>query len=569
MAAAGIGPAVEVGTKVVEAAKAKLDEFANDPVYQSGKAARKWGMVSLGFGIVAALLGYVAQKADQSYLNDITNTLGIPQQGLATSAPPPPPPAPPQAPQIGFMNQIVYDVNSLGTSNASQNVAYLQNALGQLWGLSDYVYGATGGQVSGSPASQVPNQALGTQIAIAIMQTCTLIYELEGIPIPGNEVFSWEWWVSSQTGVYGGTPGEPLKVLQELTASAMLPYALHGEPDWTDALNMVSNVANADNYKITLNYLAQLLNASQPFDITQNPTGNQWGPLGSVMQDLSAVGIAIGNAAEAVGSDFEQFAKDAESFAGGVGAGLAVIAKGIINFPRLGFDAIGFTFWWGVDIVANAVWIPLVVIGAALVAYSVFALNVYPRIRTRLLVELKARTARIWAQFDARFHLLRKAKLVEADKEKEVVLETAAQTVAIEPQIATPPIIEGATAPEPQRSKPEEGGGAEFSAPGSAPHPDRPPGAPGPSDLTPPAPPVESTPTETTEALLGETGTKTPPPEPKVEPETSDKEPTDAELTIIETNRQETLPPTYRERRAQTERERSEAMLAQMNEVFA
>jgi hypothetical protein len=50
----------------------------------------------------------------------------------------------------------------------------------------------------------------------------------------------------------------------------------------------------------------------------------------------------------------------------------------------------------------------------------------------------------------------------------------------------------------------------------------------------------------------------------------SDTGPTTAEIDEAERNRQESLPaPSYRERKAESERERSEAMLSKLNEVFA
>ena len=176
---------------------------------------------------------------------------------------------------------------------------------------------------------------------------------------------------------------------------------------------------------------------------------------------------------EQAGSDIVAFGKDVAQFAGDIGQALGFIGKVILNLPRLGFDAIGFTFWWGVDMVANAIWLPLVVVGVALLAYSTFALNVYPRIKTRLVLAVKARTAATWARFDTRFRSLAKARVIRADKAKEVVLEAAIENRS-RPQIVTPPNVPPLPG-RPHRSEPEEAGGA-VSATELAPAPEQPTG---------------------------------------------------------------------------------------------
>lgn len=587
MAAAVGSFGADVAEKGAAAIHAKLEELADDPVYSTGKSARKWGAVALGGGILSFILAQVGKQLDQSYLNDITNTLGLPQQAPPTqgspAAPAAPPAPPPIPPQIAFLNQIVYDLNCLGTTSAAANVAVLQDALQQLWNLAQLVYGVT-------PPSTTPTQSpvtgtnptgsaagLGPQLSIAIMQTCLAIQSFEGSRQSGPD-----WWGPNwvdidvySTGPSPGGAGQSAYAFLSLASSqCMAPFVQIGPSDWGEIQTELSSQGNASNFKQTVNGIAFYLNATLPFNVSNPSGGNFWGVLGTLASDLGAVGAAIASGVEQAGSDIVAFGKDVAQFAGDIGQALGFIGKVILNLPRLGFDAIGFTFWWGVDMVANAIWLPLVVVGVALLAYSTFALNVYPRIKTRLVLAVKARTAATWARFDTRFRSLAKARVIRADKAKEVVLEAAIEKPVVEPQVVTPPNIEAGLPAEPQRSKPEEAGGA-VSATELAPAPEQPPEAPArPMESpTPPAPPVETTPTETTEAMLG--GVEPMPEDSSTRPAPENAlaappgEPTPAELGVQEANRQDSLPPSYRERKRETERERSEKMLADLNGVFA
>jgi hypothetical protein len=573
----------DTAAKVGEAANAKLQEFADDPVYTAGKAARKWGMVVLGGGVLALILGVVAKKLDQSYLNDITNTLGLEQQAPPTqgtpAAPSSPPPPPPIPPQVTLLNQIVADINSLGTTSASANVALLQDALRQLWNIANLVYAPqntmpTQTPVTGSNPTGNAN-GLGAQLAIAIMQSCLLIQEFEGNTPTGVNWSGNNW---AEKNVYGldmaPDGSEPAYIfLFTQTLAATATFHEQGATDWGPIQVELSGVANPANFKQTINGIAYYLNMSQPFNITTLPAANFWGVLGIAAQDLSAVGAAIAGGAETVVNDVETFGKDVAQFAGDVGQALGFIGKVILNLPRLGFDALGFAFWWGVDMFANAVWLPLVIVGSVLVAFSVFALNVYPRIRTRLILTIKARGATFWVKVDNRWKSLTKAKAIRADKAKEVVLEAAIQEPAVLPKTVevptpAPPDIDAGLPAEAKQTEPEKVGEAVSPAVSQL-SPEQPPGPAEPMGTPSPPAPVEPTPTETTEAMLGESGTNTPPPEPKLEPEPADTGPTNAELEEQERNRQESLPPSYRDKKRESERERSEKMLADLNEAFA
>jgi hypothetical protein len=556
---AGVQAAIE-GAKVVNA---KLEEFADDPIYTTGKSARKWGMVALGGGVLSFILAKVGAKVDQSYLNDITGTLGIAPQVPPThgtpAAPPPNPPPPPVPPQIVYLNQIVYDVNSLGTTSAALNVGYLQDALKQLVALTNLVWGA-----GPTGTTQTPVDGLNPQLATALVQTCALIYQLEGKDT-SDPSFSYKQWATYEL--------DPLdnKFISGLIDLASQPYAAVGPANWSAAITEVSQTDNPTfNYKNTLNLVAGLINATLPFDLTQPASSNPWGVLGVIATDLSAVGTAIASGATVVANDLKAFAGDVSAFAGDVGSAFALIGKVLLNLPRLGFDAMGYAAWWAVDMVANAIWVPLVVVGSILLAYSTFALNIYPRIKTRLLLTVKARTAKLWAVMDARLHTADNIAVVRADEAKSAIIADA-----IVPPAVVPTVIESPPVPVP------EGGGAVETSPGiHLPAPEEPVG---PTELSPPpAPPLEATPTEQTEAQLGETGSDAPelvPPAPDasgavseslVSPRLSDTGPTTAEIDEAERNRQESLPaPSYRERKAESERERSEAMLSKLNEVFA
>ena len=520
MAAAVLPLVAEKAQESAEDAKAKLSELAEDPVYTTGKAARKWGAIALGSGIFSFILAQVGKKMDQSYLNDITGILGIAKQTPPTegtpAAPPPSPPPPPIPPQVSLLNQIVFDINTLGTTSAQSNVTALQDVLSQLWALSKLVYGAG----TGNTPTQTPVTSLGGNLCIAMMQTITLIYEFEGSKVSGA---NWSWQNWSKLDVYGtnlapGGSTTAYDFLMAQTTEVMGPYSNpSGAPvDWADATEMVSNTVNNDNYKITINTIAGALNASIPFDVTVQ-SSNHWGVLGTIVQDLSSIGTAIEQGAVTVVNDLETFGKDVVNIVSDIPSAIALIGKVLINLPRLTFDAVGYAFWWGVDIVCNAIWMPLVIVGAILLAYSTFAINYYPKIRSRLLLGLNARTAEFWNRFDKRFHTRRKIQQVWTQKSTDAMVYSAnANPVFVPPIIETPspPAIEAGLAAEAQKTEPEAEGGAVNAPPDNALSPDHPEEAPPPKEETPaappPPPPIEPTTTEQTEDLLGETGTAAP-----------------------------------------------------------
>ena len=428
MAAAALaaGPVVDLADKTAAAVKEQVQELADDPMQYFGLKARKVGYVTLFAGIGALILGYAAKRIDQSILNDITNTIGLnpqtpPTVGTAAApAPPAPPPAVP--PQIVALNQVINDINALGTASAAANVALLQDALNQLWALATYIYGGGTAQV----ATQYPSQALGSQLAIAIMQTCTLIYEFEGREVPTIEPWwTWQWYVNTGAGVYATDPPKPWSFLQEMTQISQQPYSAVGIPDWGGVAGMLSSTVNNDNYKITLNQLAQELNATTPFDVTAAPSGNFWGPLGTIAADLGGVGAILQQFAQEAVSDVEAFGKDVAQFAGDIGQALGFIGKVLLNLPRLAADGLGYGVWWAIDMVCNAVWSFLVIVGIACIAFSIFALNVYPKIRNRLAIYAKARGARLYNWLDVKLGTREKVGEVWTQMQTEAAIEAA------------------------------------------------------------------------------------------------------------------------------------------------
>ena len=564
MAAGTLG--ADLAADAAARAAAKLNELADDPVYTTGKSARKWGTVALGGGLVCLLLAAVSKKLDQSYLNDMTNVLGLPPQIPPTqgtaAAPPPNPPPPPDPPQIVYLNNIIGNVNSLGTASAAANVGYLQIALSNLWALAGLVYGVGKGA---SKPTQTPAPGLGPQLVIAIVQTCELIYQLEGRSTTDP---SWNWTNWTNADVYLLAPPGPLAFLTAITAVAQGPFIEEGPANWAALTSELSDVANNQNYKITLNGLAQFLNASQPFDITSQSGGNSWGVLGVVVSDLSAVGAAIAQGAGVVVNDVETFGKDVAAFAGDIGSALALMAKVFLNLPRLTFDGVGFVFWWGVDMVTNAIWLPLVLTGIALLAYSTFALNIYPRIRGRILLNIHARGAALWARIDRRNRSLEKVAVIEAEKPVEAAIETAITPVEVTPTPTPAPPTHPAVLPAGQEPPP-----VGEAVPAVQPTAEQPPG-----EATPP--PVEPTPTSQIEQMLGEPEASEVVPTPENAPETppggptdvgqTRQEPSEAELEVMEVNRQASLPSdTYRERRRLRDREAAQENIVMLNEVFA
>lgn len=534
MAADALPIVAEETGKIAAAANKALSDLADDPVHYTGRLARKWGVLALGAGILSFILAQVGKKLDQSYLNDITNVLGIPQQAPptqgTTAAPPAPPVAPPMPPQVALVNQLVQDVNRLSTTSASANVALLQDALTQLWSIVGVAYGVTNGLSTQTPFTGTnPTggaQGLGPQLAICIAECSLIIEQFKGANPSGGP---WEGTFWTNMGVYPlpGQPANPLLV--DITNLAQQPYSVQGVTDWPVIEYELSNVANAGNFKQSINGLCYYLNVSQPFNVQTPTNGNFWGILGAIVADLSGAGAVIEQDAGTVVKDLVAFGSDVAGIVSDIPSAIALIGKVLLNLPRLGFDALGYAVWWAADMAFNAIWLPLVIVGAIAIAYSVFALNIYPRMESRIKLGVNARAARFWNAFDKRFHSRRKVQEVLTEKSTQASIDSAnANPVivppvvkAVEPPISTPPSIEAEAPAEPKQSEPETAGERD------------------PVPVTQPPPEHPSEPGEKVETLPE---VSEPVPAPENALATPSREPTSEELEEMERNRLETLP---------------------------
>ena len=593
---------MQIAQETAAEVKEKVEEFADDPILFTGKAARKWGLITLAGGIASYILAQVGKKLDQSYLNDIDNVLGISQETPPTQTTAAVPATlPPTPAKVTLLNDIVRNVNNTDSVSASANIALLQQVLKDLWQISYIVYGVTASAVPSGPArsTQTPNSVtsnnvsgtsdLGCQLAMAIMQTCRLIRYFEGNPPSGP---SWQSAFWQQNGLFVN-PGETAdRFLAGITAEALAaPSSGAANVDWTDAGADLSNsLQNSDNYKQTLNGVANYLNVTSPFDLTST-SSNAWGGgiLGVAVVDLSGVEQFVLQEAGSVVNDVRSFLGDLSTFSGDVGEAVALIGKVLLNLPRLGFDALGYAGWWAVDMVANTIWLPLVIIGAAALAWSIFALNVYPRIKSRLVLLAKARSARLMNWFDDKLKVRQAVGTVWTEKQTDAQIEAASVAPVYTRSTTVLPSVKvdlPGTRIRTRILKPDQSPGlvqqettdfGEAKAPSSLPPPPAPEIGAIPGPYSPPAPSVDPmtqppsekpvpTPTSETEAILGEPS----PPPPMTPPAAAPPEPTEAELAAQEKARVETLPGApYRERKAKRDRAASERMLSQLQAAFA
>jgi hypothetical protein len=554
MAAGAVSSAI---APVVEESKEIFDRFKADPILWVSNFLIKAGAVVFLLGVGAYFISKSSARAAQGYLSDADNVLGINQESPPTPPRnfvplPQPPPAPPPPLQVSYMNAIVEDVNNLGTASAQANVAVLQDMLTRLWALARYVYGDNAGT-----ATQYPAIGTGELLAISIMQTCALVYEMEGRQVPSTPEWTWEWYQGNQVGVYDLTNGRPLKLLQAMSGVASAPYSLQGEPNWDAALSQTSSTVNNDNFKITLNGLAQGLNLSQPFNVTAPSSGNQWGVIGTIVSDLGGIGTAIAQGAETVGSDVEnaliQAGKDLNSAVTQIGGGLAFIGKAFVNFPRLLGDAVGYSASWGAEMIADALYTPLLVAGAGMfIGGSVMKfgyVRMWPKVESRVTLAANVGAARLWNRIDKRLRIRKSI----AEVRKQAVTETAIQSAntlalpVVEPTPVTP------IPPEPAQDQalppPEDIQPVPASENALATPPGEPPEAVEVTKTVETTIPGGST-TEETEVFLGEHPTRAPTPD---------------ELRAQEANRVASLPPpgpSYRQRKEEREHERAERLLA-------
>ncbi|MGP8075030.1 MAG: hypothetical protein ACLP74_08485 [Thermoplasmata archaeon] len=585
MAMAAVPLVAEETSKAAEGVRERFDALGEDPALYLGNALRKWGSVFLIAGGGSWIIARAAGRMEQSYLNDINNRLGLPASSSPTAPKVPAaaavtPPTPVIPPYLVALNDIVADVNELGTVSAAANVGLLQDALKQLWAIAQVVYAPkiiapvdpTVGTGSPMP-TQNPPPGLGTALCVGIMQTCLIIRQLEGqvAGTGGSLTFlgvtahyqagDWSWGNWQGANVYDSVlaPDGKLTRYQFLTAAteaALLPYALipGGSVDWTDAINEVSQVSGAGGaftYKGTINNVAAGLNASQPWDLTLPAPPNQWGILGTIALDLGGVGAAFDKAGATIVTDVTSFASDVSQFAGDVGKAVGFLGKVVLNLPFLIFDSLGYAASWAGHTILGDIAIPLMILGGGMIAVSYFLLRFWPRLRTRLELNANAGLAQLWNRFDKWNKSRRKIQQVWTQKSTEALIDSVntAPTFVAAPlevpaaPVETPPTNDAGPAAEPEKSEPEGAGGAGASTRSASPE--------GPATATAP------TPTARTEEILGGVAEQPPEapepiPSPPDAPESpggvgrasdkSEAEPTPAELEVQEANRVESAP---------------------------
>lgn len=466
--AAALPLVASAAAPVVDAAKEQAAKIKADPILWVSNLLIKGGAILFLLGIGAYFISVADRRAAQGFITDIDNTLGIGQETPPTPprkvppAPvPPPPPSPP--PQVTLLNAIVADINTLGTTSASANVALLQDVLAKLLSICNLVWG-------GYPATQTPSAGLGQQLDVAVMQTCNLIYQLEGRPVPDDPEWTWEYWDAATTAAY------PLhnKFFSGIIAEASAPFSQVGVADWHDAISETSTNSTGTpwTYKVTINTLAQLLNTTQPFTITSTPSPNAWGALGSVVSDLSGIGVELAQTTLTVDTDVVKavlgFGQDVAGVFQDIGQGLAMIGKAIVNLPRLLWDSLGYAGSWAGEMIADAVYTPLLIAGAAMFvagsALKFFWVKIWPKAEARFTLAANARLARLWNYIDANTGTLFKVKEVR----KQAVIETKVEAanvlanpeVVAAPVVATPPLPEKGTEPTP----PEEATHVDFNS---------------------------------------------------------------------------------------------------------
>ena len=304
-------------------------------------------------------------------------------------------------------------------------MALLQDVLAKLLSICNLVWG-------GYPATQTPSAGLGQQLDVAVMQTCNLIYQLEGRPVPDDPEWTWEYWDAATTAAY------PLhnKFFSGIIAEASAPFSQVGVADWHDAISETSTNSTGTpwTYKVTINTLAQLLNTTQPFTITSTPSPNAWGALGSVVSDLSGIGVELAQTTLTVDTDVVKavlgFGQDVAGVFQDIGQGLAMIGKAIVNLPRLLWDSLGYAGSWAGEMIADAVYTPLLIAGAAMfIAGSVLRyvkINIWPRFESRLALASQARVARIWEWLDAKLGTKENVGDVWGLKTTDAMIEAAA-----------------------------------------------------------------------------------------------------------------------------------------------
>ena len=534
MATAGL----DVTTKAVgavtrpisEEAKKEFDAISKNPALGISNGLIKWGAVTFGVGVVFYFLHTSAEQAATGFDADIDRRLGIhsPPRPTPPSTPPAVPP-PAAAPPVGLtqFNAVASAISSIDPVDAATAYGQLQSAFQlavNLW----YTLTAakavlipatdtTGGGDRGTvivPAhtEMVPQQSPPGDSLNAVQSVMVQIWRamnaLNGVPSP--PVVGYE---------NLGGEGTLISFNQMMDLAEGTPYVPATSTDWTDAQNSIGqNSGGADlSAKSSMNSLADALGFTEPFNLSAPPASGPWGVIAGAVTLLESVpagalhdGENVGNAAvasvDAIGAGIQATYNDVANFSGDVGSGLAMVARGIINFPELIWDGLGFSGAWAVEMFTGYLFWPMIGLGLGMLALGItvrFGYSyVWPKVKPRAQLVLDARSAKFWNGIDRRIGYRQAIAEVESQHAQDVAIKKAVATTTV-----VPPAVK---APAPSDTLPNIPGGAasgEMAGGGES-------GSPIPASTPPADPPIPGgATTEETQEFLGETRTRAPMPQ--------------------------------------------------------
>lgn len=449
---AGAGLAVDAGAqlanKAYETTKAELDRLAEDPVAEVGRLCRKIGAILMVGGGLCYVGKIATDRATQQYLNDAQARLGLQPSKPPTPAPANTPP-PAQSYYQADIQAVVSVIANLSTSNAHDAGAAMLDAYTALWDLMN----------RGKADGMIPRAIdLAAFSRIACFEAA--------------QRFGW-------------------------TINSPFTYPLSSSQATWDAANVDWGAADVQvwNAAINVNLVAAQLGLPLPYSTpTDGSAGGTppstaallgWiGQVSNVVYQLSPLGI---------GQDIFNFGKAAAAGAGAlvgdIESGLQFLSRALLNLPFLMGDGVGYVVCWGINTICADLWLPLLILGAALLVIAFICLSVWPKAKVRLELRAAGAEARIFP-----ITAQERADLIAAAREGAF---EASATRAIAGQ-ETPAV---AAAPE------------SAPSPNSAPETPEPATTPPPAAETSPETPPPGAPTSAVEEHLGELPNRAPSPE--------------------------------------------------------
>jgi hypothetical protein len=399
---------------IKQAAADEARAFAKDPIGETCDMLIKAGTI---FAIAGGFLYAIAKataRQEQGYLNDIENRLGLPP----AASPTPPPGSKPGAPPATLSTQAIDTAWST-----------MFNDLTQVdWG----AVGGDSGQLTGPRGAlvQVNKVIADLQDLSSQIQVNTQAENTSGVLSNIEQAIE-----NFQQIVTLAT--EDVKAQSTANAGSINTVQLN-----TDAL---------------LGVVAAQLGIAVPASL-QQPT---------VTQTINADPVIFTQAL----NDLSGWAQQIETDVSDVGTGLALIGRGLMNFPVLLWDGLGYGVTWGVNTVASDLWLLLLTLGLAMVLVGClvkfFYKKFWPRLERRIELNANARVARLWARFDSWNSTRAKVGQVRKQaKVEESVVEANALAVPPEPVSVpatvepaqtlheTPPLNASTSEPEPEKPLP-------------------------------------------------------------------------------------------------------------------